>query len=57
MAIEGVFFVVDIANASDIPRFAEPFFLMFDATVEFQPAMTPEDLGRAGLEQLGQTWG
>ena len=49
--------VVDMKDSSDIPKLAEPWFLTFNATVEFQPTMTPEDLGRAGLEELGKTWG
>ena len=28
----------------------------FNATVEFLPAMTPQDLQRAGLDQLGKQW-
>jgi hypothetical protein len=42
-------------DASDIPKMAEPWFLMFNATVEFQPVMTPEDLVKAGLEELGKS--
>ncbi len=48
--------VVDVDNSSKIPFFAEPWFLTFDAEVEFRIAMTPEDLGRAGLEALGKKW-
>ena len=55
--VRGGFFVVNISDASEIPRFGEPWFLNFDATVEFLPTMTPEDLGRAGLEDLGKKWG
>ena len=36
------------------PKLAEPFLLTFDATVEFWPFMTPEDLERAGLESHGK---
>ena len=50
-------FVVTVNEPSDIPKLAEPFFLTFDATVEFEPFMTPEDLGRAGLDALGKQWG
>jgi len=39
--------VVDMKDSSDIPKLAEPWFLTFNATVEFQPTMTPEDLGIA----------
>jgi hypothetical protein len=53
----GGFLVVNLNSASEMPRYAEPFFLNFDATVEFLPTMTPEDLGKAGLEELGKKWG
>ncbi len=38
---------VNLQDASEIPAIAEPWFLAFDASVEFHPAMTPEDLKRA----------
>ena len=53
----GGYVVVDLEDASEIPRYAEPWFLHFDARVEFHPVMTPEDLARAGLEGLGEQWG
>lgn len=53
----GGLFIVDVESPSDIPRFAEPWFLTFEAEVEFRVCMTPEDLGRAGLDALGQEWG
>jgi hypothetical protein len=40
-----------------VPAIAEPFFLTFDASVEFRVVMTPEDLGAAGLEALGEKYG
>ncbi|MCE9590012.1 MAG: hypothetical protein K8S99_05755 [Planctomycetes bacterium] len=40
--------VVDVRNASDIPSIAEPWFLAFNARIEFHPAMIPEDLAKAG---------
>ena len=48
--------IIDLPEASKIPSFAEPWFLTFDADVEFHPAMTPQDLARAGLEDLGREW-
>src|SRR5271166_1855097 len=48
--------VVDVKDASDIPALAEPWFLTFEADVEFRIAMTPEDLARADLDKLGKTW-
>jgi hypothetical protein len=48
--------VVNMEDQSRIPAFAEPWFLNFDANVEFRIAMTPEDLEKAGLEELGKKW-
>jgi hypothetical protein len=52
----GGIIVVNINDTSEIPRYAEPFFLNFNAEVQFHPAMTPEDLGRADLVSLGKKW-
>jgi len=49
--------VVNLADASQIPAFAEPWFLTFEADVQFRPTMTPADLERAGLDTLGRQWG
>jgi hypothetical protein len=48
--------IVDLADASRIPALAEPWFLTFKADVELRVVMTPEDLKKAGLEQLGKQW-
>lgn len=52
----GGILVVNFDNASDIPRFAEPWFLHFNAEVSFQPAMTPADLAQANLGAIGKKW-
>lgn len=52
----GAVIIVELADPSKIPALAEPWFLTFNADVEFQPVMTPEDLGRAGLDTLGKKW-
>ena len=52
----GAVMIVNMEDASRIPFYAEPWFLSFGADVEFHVAMTPEDLGRAGLEALGKKW-
>jgi hypothetical protein len=49
--------VVNVKDASEVPGLAEPWFLLFNAEVEFRIAMTPEDLARAGLQNLGKKWG
>jgi hypothetical protein len=48
--------IVDIADASRIPSFAEPFFLNFNADTRFRIVMSPADLGKAGLDELGKKW-
>ena len=40
--------VVNIDEPSQIPGLAEPWFQAFNAHVELHPAMTAEDLGKAG---------
>ena len=53
----GALLVVNVESPSDVPRLAEPWFLTFEAEVEFRVCMSPEDLGRAGLDELGRHWG
>ncbi len=53
----GAIMIVDMKDASSVPAFAEPWFLHFSADVDFHVVMTPDDLGRAGLEELGKQWG
>jgi len=52
----GAVLVVDLPDASKIPALAEPWFLTFQADVEFRIAMTPDDLMKAGLDDLGKQW-
>ena len=54
--MRGGIFVIDVKNPSDVPAFAEPFFLNFHANCKFRIAMGPEDLKKAGLEELGKKW-
>ena len=50
-------FLIDVEDPSEIPGYAEPFFLNFNATCKFRIVMSPQDLQKAGLEALGQKWG
>jgi hypothetical protein len=43
----GILFL-DMKETSQIPAIAEPWFLAFNAAVEIHPAMTAEDLAKAG---------
>ena len=52
----GAVLVVELADPSKIPALAEPWFLTFEADVEFRVAMTPDDLKKAGLEEIAKNW-
>ena len=52
----GAILIIDLPDPSKVPAFAEPWFLAFNANVEFHIVMTPDDLQRAGLEELGKKW-
>ena len=52
------FIFLDLKDASQIPAIAEPWFLAFNAHVEFHPAMNLEDLKRAtpGIEKAVRSY-
>jgi hypothetical protein len=52
----GAYFVIDMKETSEMPKFAEPFFLTFNATVNFMPTMTPQDLQKSGLDKIAPMW-
>jgi hypothetical protein len=52
----GCILIINVDNPSEVPAIAEPFFLLFNADCEFHIVMTPEDLGKAGLDELGKKW-
>jgi uncharacterized protein DUF3303 len=37
----------DMKDASELPKYAEPWFLAFNASLTCRPAMTPQDLAAA----------
>jgi len=52
----GAILIVNLDNPSKVPSFAEPWFITFNADCEFHVVMTPEDLAKAGLDELGKKW-
>jgi hypothetical protein len=48
--------IVNMNDVSEIPHFAEPWFLVFNANFEMHPVMSPDDLAKGGLEALGKKW-
>ncbi len=47
--------IVDVKEPSSIPGIAEPWFVTLNAKCTFRIAMTPEDLAKSGIDQLGKT--
>jgi len=52
----GAIMIVDVAEPSAVPALAEPWFLAFNADVSIHIVMSPQDLGRAGLDAIGKKW-
>ncbi len=48
--------VINLERASQIPAFAEPWFLSFNANCQFRIVMSPDDLAQGGLDSLGKKW-
>jgi hypothetical protein len=48
--------IVDLPDPSKIPALAEPWFLTFQADVQFHVVMTPDDLKRSGIDGMGKQW-
>lgn len=53
----GVIMLVNVDDPAQVPAIAEPFFLKFNADVQFHIVMSPEELQRSGLEAIGKKWG
>jgi hypothetical protein len=52
----GAILIVDVPDASAVPALAEPFYLVFNASAQFSVCMTPEDLGKSNLDELGRKY-
>jgi hypothetical protein len=52
----GVVVIVDVSTAADIPRFTEPWYLMFEATVEVCPCMSVEDIAKVDYQGLASKY-
>jgi hypothetical protein len=51
--------ILEMKDASQIPAFAEPWFLALNAHIEFHPVMLPADLEKAvpGIEKAAKSYG
>lgn len=48
--------VVNINKPGDYVKYAEPFFLQFDAEIKYDIAMSPEELKASGIEEIGKKY-
>jgi hypothetical protein len=49
-------FLINMDDPSQIPFFAEPFYLSFQANCKFRLVMSPADLQKSGLDEIGKKW-
>jgi len=48
--------VVNINKPGDYVKYAEPFFLQFDAEIKYDILMSPEELKNSGIEEIGKKY-
>ena len=48
--------VININKPGDYVKYAEPFFLQFDARIEYNIIMSPEELKASGLDEIGKKY-
>jgi hypothetical protein len=46
----------DIPDPSRILAIADPLFLLFNASMQFHPVISPGHLAKAGLDDLGENY-
>jgi uncharacterized protein (DUF2147 family) len=52
----GAVAVYDIADGSKVPAIGEPWFLTFDANIEYSLAITGEEMAKANLDEVIKRW-
>jgi len=48
--------VININKPSDYVKYAEPFFLQFNARIKYDIVMSPEELKTSGIEEIGKKY-
>lgn len=52
----GAVLTINVSEPSQVPSFAEPFFLKFNADCRFRVAITAEELAKADFDNIGEKW-
>jgi len=48
--------VVNVNSGGDYVKYAEPFFLQFNADIKYDIVITPEEIQKSGLEEIGKKY-
>ena len=51
-----LFIVVNVEKGTDYVKYAEPFFLKFNADIKYDIVITPEEISNSGLEEIGKRY-
>jgi len=51
-----LFIVVNVEKGTDYVKYAEPFFLKFNADIKYDIVITPEEIQSSGLEEIGKRY-
>jgi hypothetical protein len=51
-----VLMVININKPGDYVKYAEPFFLQFNAHIKYEIVMSPDELKNAGIEEIGKKY-
>ena len=52
----GAVLILDLPDASKLPSLVVPWMLLFQADIKLRPVMMPDELERAGMDELGKKW-
>lgn len=52
----GAVAVYDFADGSQVPAVAEPWFLTFDARIEYSLAISAEEMAKGHLDEVVKQW-
>lgn len=48
--------VINVTKPADYVKYAEPFFLQFNAQIKYDIVMSPEELKASGIEEMGKKY-
>ncbi|HEX4996710.1 MAG TPA: panthothenate synthetase [Terriglobia bacterium] len=52
----GAIAVYEVSDGSQVPSLGEPWFMTFDAKIEYSVAISPEEMAKANLDEVIKKW-